>query len=303
MSEAELEAYGRRAIAEQKARNTEIERIWKAQLSAPINFFGKVVDENSQAIAGAIVELSWNDLPPEEETREYTGENFTPFAYMHSSKSQTTSDAQGLFSLVDKKGKRLSVRVSKAGYYSTADARLQTFEYGDPLVGIFTPDPANPVVFHLRKKGAGVDLVTSQYGVSPLLEVKAPRDGTPVQVDMFERKSGQGPLTISQTKPPYESWKQATNWIFRMEIPGGGFVEHNDEFPFEAPEGGYQAILEFSFQKDTPDWKINLRKDFYIKSGNPPRYGRLHLETSIMMSGARLTYAINPDGSRNLEPK
>ncbi len=302
MSDAELEAYGRKAIAQQKARNREIEKNWKAQLSAPINFFGKVLDENEQPVATATIDFTWNDLPPEEETVKYTGESFTPFAYMHSSKTQTTSDAQGLFSLVDKKGKGLSVTVSKAGYYPTVNAR-QSFEFGDPLVGIFSPDAANPVVFHLRKRGPGTDLITSQYGVKDYLGVSLPLDGTPVQVDMLERKAGQGPLTISQTKPPYESWKQATEWAFRLEIPGGGFVEHNDEFPFEAPANGYQSSVEFNFQKGETNWTTNLSKDYYVKFGNPPRYGRLHLETSIMMSGARLTYAINPDGSRYLESK
>jgi len=303
MSDAELEAYGRKAIGAQAARNAEIERNWKSQLSAPINFFGKVLDENEQPVAATTVDFIWNDLPSEEETANFTGGSFTPFAYMHSSKSQTTSDTQGLFSLVDKKGKRLSVMVNRVGYYSTGDARLQSFEYGDRLAGIFTPDPANPVIFHLRKKGPGVDLVTSQYGVSPSLDVEMPRDGTPVQVDVLERKTGQGALKISQTKPPYVNWKQATKWAFRMEIPGGGFVETTEEFPFEAPESGYQPAVAFNFQAGDTNWTTNLSKDYYIKFGDPVRFGRLHVETSTMMSGARLTYAINPDGSRCLEPK
>jgi hypothetical protein len=61
--------------------------------------------------------------------------------------------------------------------------------------------------------------------------------------------------------------------------------------------------LEFNYQKDQPDWTEDLKKDYYIKFGNPPLYGRLHLETGISYGGATLTYGINPDGSRNLEPK
>jgi hypothetical protein len=87
-----------------------------------------------------------------------------------------------------------------------------------------------------------------------------------------------------------------------MQASDGGFVEENDEFPFEAPESGYQPTVQFDFQKGQPGWTWDLQKDYYIKFGNPPRYGYLHLETSIG-SGIRLTYAINPDGSRNLEPK
>jgi hypothetical protein len=155
----------------------------------------------------------------------------------------------------------------------------------------------------MRKRGPGADLITSQYGVKDYLGVSVPLDGAPAELDMLERNAGQGPLTISQTKPPYESWKQASEWAFRMEIPGGGFLETRDEFPFEAPANGYQSAVEFSFQKGQTNWEAHLSKDYYFRFGSPPRYGRLHLETSIMMSGARLTYAINPNSSRYLEPK
>lgn len=87
-----------------------------------------------------------------------------------------------------------------------------------------------------------------------------------------------------------------------MEIPDGGFVEENEEFPFEAPENGYQPVMEFNFQQGQTNWTIHLKDDYYIKFGNPARYGWLHLDTSIN-SGVRLKYAINPTGSRNLEPK
>ena len=82
-----------------------------------------------------------------------------------------------------------------------------------------------------------------------------------------------------------------------------GFIENEDEFPFEAPESGYQPVLQFEFQKEQPGWTTGLQKDYYIKFGVPPRYGRLHLDTSIAMQGARLTYAFNPTGSRYLEGK
>jgi len=155
----------------------------------------------------------------------------------------------------------------------------------------------------LRKKGVGVDLITSHYGMKDYFGIPAALDGTPVQVDLLERKTGQGQMTISQIKPELKNWKQATNWVFKMEIPDGGFIGENDEFPFEAPAEGYQPTIEFDFQQDQPDWTTDIRTNYYIKFGNPPHYGWLKLDTSIMMEGARLTYAINPDGSRNLEPK
>lgn len=108
-------------------------------------------------------------------------------------------------------------------------------------------------------------------------------------------------MILSQIKPEFKEWKQATEWSFRMEIPDGGFVEQNDESPLEAPEDGYQSAIDFKFQKNDPNWAKDLDKNYYIKFGNPARYGRLRLKTSISMGGAILTHAINPTGSRNLE--
>ena len=67
---------------------------WKA----PINFYGKVVDQDNQPIAGATVKFVWNDI-----------------SSAGWSSAESTSDVNGLFSLADKKGKGLSVSVSKMG--------------------------------------------------------------------------------------------------------------------------------------------------------------------------------------------
>ena len=126
----------------------------------------------------------------------------------------------------------------------------------------------------------------------------------PVQVRLLERNVGLGgQLQLSQSKPALENLQQAKEWAFRMEIPDGGFIELDEEFPFQAPETGYEPVVQFNFKSGDTNWATDLRKDYYIKFGDPPRYGRVHLETSIKMGGARLTYAINSDGSRNLESK
>ena len=252
----------------------------------PINFYGKVVDENNEPVSEATVDFEWNDLSEQ-----------------GTSSSQTMSDNLGFFSLRDEKGKRLYVQVQKDGYYTSRRTGV-AFEYANPATGLFRPDSNNPVIFHLRKKGPGVDLVTSKFGIKLSFPIHIPRDGTPIMVDLLQRKTGQtGQLQISESKPEYAEWQQATNWSFRMEIPDGGFIEQNDEFPFEAPENGYEPVVEFNFEKGTGDWVQHIKKSYYLKFGSPPRYGRLQIETGISYGGAILTYAINPDGSRNLEAK
>jgi hypothetical protein len=248
----------------------------------PFEFFGRVVDENTQAVEGASVHLILSTTSSANGIMD----------------ADTSSAADGSFSLTGKTGSSVSIYVSKSGYYEIKSLNQINF---DPTGNGSTPD--NPVLFHLRKKGVGTDLITSKYGFTPWFDVSVPINGQPIKADLLNRSAGaNGQIEFSNIKPEYLQAKQATSWSFKMEIPDGGFVEENDEFPFEAPESGYQSIVQFDFQKGQPGWTWDLQKNYYIKFGNPPKYGTLHLETSIG-SGVRLTYAINPDGSRYLEPK
>jgi hypothetical protein len=251
----------------------------------PIEFYGRVLDENERPVQGAIVEFSWSD-------RSADGQ----------STRRTTSDSNGSFALKGVQGKGLDVRIQNTGYYS-APSNPISFEYFDRTERDFhQPSKANPVVFRLRKQGVGAELITSAYGVSPDLYVKAPRNGEIVWVDLLARKVGSaGQLEISHVKPDLEHWREATEWSFRLSLPDGGLVEQNDDFPFEAPEEGYEPVVEFQFHREDANWTTILQKRYYIAFGRPRRYGRLEVETALER-GIRIQYAINPTGSRNLEP-
>jgi hypothetical protein len=261
------------------------------QFKMPIRFYGKLLDEEEKPLADADVHFKWNKINSANNEIE-------------SGEAGTKTDAEGLFSLVGQNGNGVCVAVSKPDYYNLRE-NPACFEYAMPWAANFhTPDSSKPVVFHLRKKGRGVALITSQNGMRSSLKLSIPMDGMPIKVDLLQQKITEtGSLQVSQVKPDSKVWKQATEWSFQMTIPDGGFVEQHDEFPFEAPETGYQPVLQLSFQEGQTNWTTYLKSDYYIRFGNPPRYGRLHLETGIDDNGARLTYAINPDGSRNLEPQ
>jgi len=256
---------------------------WSALVHDQIQFYGKVVDESNQPIEGAGVRFVWAQMWPLPEGTPSTN---------------VISDQEGLFSITGVVGSRLGVHVSKGGYYYVKSLNSDSFNYSSlPGMTPFRPDPKNPILFHLRKKGPGADLISAT-----LMKVKIPLDGMPVNIDFFNRNSGgSGQLRLSQIKPSYEGWKQATVWSFKMEIPYGGFVEQNDEFPIEAPETGYQPVIEFDFKAGQPDWNTHFTKNYYIVFGNPPCYGRLTIETDISWNSAHITYTVNPDGSRNLE--
>ena len=258
---------------------------WLQQVQPGIVFYGKAVDENDQPVLGANVEFAWTQVQGEADF-----------------KTSTSSGADGLFSLAGVNGSALDVYVTKPGYYPVRSLNRKNFSYmALPGCQPFQPDQRYPVVFHLRKKGAGADLITSRNGISPGLDISGLANGSPVKVDLFNRKvAADGELELSAVKPPHG--QPATKWSFRMSIPTGGFVEENDEFPFEAPQSGYKPVLEFEFRTAETNWTENLHKRYYIVFGEPPKYGWIDVQTGIYR-GVSLRYAINPDGSRYLEPK
>ena len=259
-----------------------------SMLDQPIRFYGKVLDEHNQPVPGAVIHFEWEG-----------------FLIQRKASAEVISDQTGLFALTGRTGTQLYVSVGKDGYYtSPRNGGAGILRYAAAYGQVFRPDPSKPVLYYLHKKGEPAkSLITSQYGVRQDYWVQAPLDGTKVSVNLLERKTGSGPLEISQLKPEYAKWKTATEWSFSMRIPNGGFVEEAEEFPFHPPEAGYRPEVAFQFQKGATNWTTDVRKDYYIKFGNPALYGRLHLETSISASSAILGYVINPDGSRNLEPK
>jgi Carboxypeptidase regulatory-like domain len=246
----------------------------------PINFFGRVVDENEQPVPSAKVELSWTDL-----------------SQAGSSQTQTTTDAQGFFSLLNQTGRHLEVRVSKDGYYTPKRQQI-SFDYAAFWEADYhVPDPNNPVLFHIRKKNQGEALRSGE--IRPTM----PADGTPVRFDLLNggRLSPDGQLEIAAVTNTEKYPPRIFNWRATILVPGGGLIEHNAEFPFEAPEDGYQPSVGFDMPTNAPDWKPLIEKSYFIEFGSPPRYGRIQVQINGGSQKASVRYWVNPSGSRNLE--
>lgn len=73
----------------------------QADWQKPIDFYGKVIDENSNPVVSANIQFRWSGL---------SDKVF---------KAATESDVEGLFSLHGKQGRVLDVLVSKEGYYGS----------------------------------------------------------------------------------------------------------------------------------------------------------------------------------------
>ena len=247
----------------------------------PIAFYGRVVDDAGQPVAGAIVQFEWSDL-----------------SAAGASASTATSDDNGEFSLAGVTGRGLTVRVAKEGYYTPRSQR-SSFEYAQFWAADYhEADPNRPILFRLQRKGAGENLVQGT------LRQILPPDGSPVRIDLLAggRASAKGQLELSAVTNNEEYPPPVFDWKASIAVADGGLVEHNLEFPFEAPEEGYVSRVDFDMSSQSQNWRAVIEKNFFLRFGTPAKHGRIRLRLSGSSSHVTLTYWVNPTGSRNLEP-
>ncbi len=112
--------------------------------------FGKVIDQNSQPVAGATMHaLVYGSLDNKAQP---------------AAKLVAQTNAEGLFEL-NSTGVRLDIlAIKKTGYEFSAERKkdLSFVFAGLPAKELFVPDPANPVVFTIRKKNDPALLVRSK---------------------------------------------------------------------------------------------------------------------------------------------
>ena len=262
------------------AVNPTVAEMWQK----PIDFYGKVVDENTNPVAGASIAFRWDDLTAKDWTRTAT----------------TASDAAGLFSMHGGRGATLTVSVSKAGYY-TSHQDIGSFHYAVPNDNqTYSPDQWNPAIFHLWKKGQRESLISLKNNY------RIPRDGTPVSIDLATgatASSENGNFVVRcWTQDAGKRSGEKYDWRCVVSIPAGGAVTNNEEFAFQAPAEGYAPSIEIAMPADRPDWKSDVDVNFFYRLADG-RYGRM---TFSMIAGGQhfcmIDSVLNPSGSRNLEP-
>lgn len=252
------------------------------QWRTPIEFYGKIVDENTNPVANANVHFVWTDISLE-----------------GNSEKDTLSDSKGLFSLSNTTGKNLIVLVSKEGYYSYQRSGM-AFNYAGENQN-FVPDPFNPVIFRLKKKGIGEPLVTFDKNFQVSIS------GKPLDIDLHSGSAvstGKGNIVVEFIKQPRQtSDTHFYDWSFKITVPEGGLTASEDELDFLAPTSGYRP---FDFvdmkQSAAAHWESRMKRRYFIKlpSGE---YVRIVLDLMSHNGSLKIQSFLNPSGSRNLEPQ
>lgn len=236
-----------------------------------IEFYGKVVDQHGDPVAGASITIFPFD--------NAFGRSDTNMMLV--------SDASGGFSVKGLKGLAMGVETRKEGYLTYSDFGLEKpasahrIEYGlDGTNGARFKDPNHPTIFTLYKLGPLV----------PLVYIKAqnrglPVDGSPRKIAL-DSKKGIGThqiefrFTSDWNKLPNnnESNLKCFSWKLEAIIPGGGFCKRADDYAFEAPESGYQDKIVFDYPISMPpdQWKRFDHGSYFVKFQDGT-YGRIQM--------------------------
>lgn len=270
--------------------------------ASEIVFYGEIVDQYNQPVAGSWVEVN---VP-------------MPAGYLQEKarKCQIQSDEEGRFEVSKKtfgldalKGTSLRVDVvGKNGYeYIRGTDPKLSFSYrnGDP--DKLVPDPQAPIAFHMRKiEGEATFLLEEPYLE---LRIDVADSGTTIGYDAIRGVSLGGPDRVAgvdrdecdlKVTAVYSTNRAAWSVTLAPGDAKGGIVA-SEQLLHEAPDVGYQA--EYAFMpKDRG--AVDARY-VYLRNRDPAIYARLEIkginasERFFRLFGRFVT---NPYGDRSLEP-
>lgn len=254
--------------------------------NAPIEFYGKVIDQDSNPVPGAKISIG---------IRHWTMPD--PVVLLAGSKTinlEQISDVNGRFEFHGATGDGFGVGITKDGY------ELEQNKYGSgPTAG----SSDEPVIFKMWSTNIHEKLITGgkSFDIVP--------DGRPYFVNLTDdtiSESGEGDLKV---------WIQYTNqivpgqlydWSARIEVINGGLLEKPlGTAMFEAPPDGYVPAFQLSGQIKGGQRGDTGERQFYLKLKNDQEYGQMSIGLYAPFNDQtpgliRLSYAINPSGSRIL---
>lgn len=262
--------------------------------NVPIDFYGKVVDQNGAPVAGvevkAAIRLMKEPLP---------GMIGDGFDYLVAS---TASD--GTFSFLNRTGEFFGIdKIQKEGYLVSATVHEKTYYYASDEKK-YRPNPSVPEVFKIWKQMGAEKLIEKN------LKYKLTTEGRSYGLDLLNGAQAKADaiadIRVSMTAPSVIKPHVKYDWNFVLEAAEGGLIETSDDYMYLAPLDGYVSRIQVSFNASDANWSDNFRKRFYVMSRNGSVYARIEILVGVALNGRGYLHvesASNPNSSRNLESK
>lgn len=264
---------------------------------------GKVVDQDGAPIAEAAVSVSMPiqvaiDAPPQGRARTILTDSNGCF--------EVSKHAFGLPELM---GHDLMITgILKLGYES-AEIPLENrgFSFSRSNPKRFVADKSNPVIFHLRKKGACTFLLEEPYWQ---MQMVLGSSNVTCGYDIIQNEvikdvpssQEEGSLTCDFWVTVTAHTNDATRKIVFAPAHANGGILGSSQLLYEAPEHGYLPEYVFDGQNEG---RVTTQY-LYLKSRDPAIYTRIEIMQVKAGDGFCRIWgriAANPYGDRNLEPK
>ena len=266
--------------------------------NVPIDFWGKVIDQDGNPLAGVTITA---------DTRTFAvGTNGRPYTAFPKTNLVTGTD--GLFEIHGMTGDALSIRALEKDGYETEHGALRDFGYNTSQN--ITPDPNSPVIFRLWKEGAKQPLISGDKFI------KIVPDGQPYAIDLMtgtitEAKGSEGDLQIWVKRPDgMQDGQRYYEWSFGIRPQDGGILQELDgnDAMYLAPVEGYTNIYEYKHPASHSGWGSGSGdRRFYVKIRGQI-YGRIQVAVNTFFDGnipgynrgdgtLSIHYVVNPSGS------
>ncbi|MBI9017884.1 MAG: hypothetical protein JEZ07_11560 [Phycisphaerae bacterium] len=286
------------------------DKLWKALLGqhekfsqdcVPAFFYGKVIDQDDKAVVGVDVLAVWDKYKCEEiqsivhtianDKGKFKGDG--DYVFFEDKAETIKTDVNGCFKVEMGQSHGLVLNVKDKRYLPPLNNRAFSFAKHRYRYKLNESTADNPTVFKVWKlSGEKHCLIRNEFDFNNSKIEK-------LYIDLFNK-------TIESEKPDQYDFSikydvNSKNYLF--EFPNGGIVEmsSDSEFPFRAPENGYQAKYTL-----TPDSKL-IRRYFYAKSRDGQYYSSLYINLQPGRGAQRpslqIMSVLNPDASRNLEDR
>ena len=263
--------------------------------NVPIDFYGKVVDQNGAPVAGVEVKAAIRLM--KEPIPGMIGDGFD---YLVAS---TASD--GTFSFLNRTGEFFGIdKIQKEGYLVSATVHEKTYYYYASDEKKYRPNPSVPEVFKIWKQMGAEKLIEKN------LKYKLTTEGRSYGLDLLNGAQAKADaiadIRVSMTAPSVIKPHVKYDWNFVLEAAEGGLIETSDDYMYLAPLDGNVSRIQVSFNASDANWSDNFRKRFYVMSRNGSVYARIEILVGVALNGRgylHIESASNPNSSRNLESK
>ena len=250
------------------------------RMDTGINFYGRVLDDQGKPVEGAEVLLHISRFGPVPTAM------WTSVAIL-----KLVSDDKGNFSIQGERGRSIYIADIKRNHYDNAPFKNSNTErcfYFDRELHVpFIPDPKNPIIYHLRKKGPEAFLLKGGIGFDFTYGESGTYKGKDFfRIPTFPIKEGElvhptvyGKTVVCDLRAQATLDEKHNTWtvVLAPGNPDGG-IQSSDQFLREAPATGYQQNLTFIVEGKAPK-NIQVESNTRVKIGQKYIYLRSRKES------------------------